>query len=84
MSGLSNLVIKSINLTDVGLLAILDRCPLLEYLDIEECSTHNLSGSLKKRCHEQIKNLQLPNQNSYDYREYLEDCYYEYLDPYYF
>lgn len=85
MSRLSHLDIKGINLTDVGLLAILDGCPLLQYLDIEECSILDLSESLKKRCHEQIKNLKLPNLNSYDdyeYCEYLEDCFYEYLDPY--
>jgi F-box/leucine-rich repeat protein 2/20 len=69
ISSLCRLDIKENPLTDVGLLAILDKCPLLEYLDIQKCYNLNLSESLKKRCLEQIKDLQLPigNNNNEDF-----------------
>lgn len=53
-------------LTERGLLAILDGCLLLETLYLD-CFHSKLSENLKKRCHEQIKCLQLP----YDYEDYV-------------
>ncbi|GAU44507.1 hypothetical protein TSUD_122770 [Trifolium subterraneum] len=47
-------------LTDVGLEAILDGCPLLESLDLQECSLLDFSGGLGKRCCDQIKDFVLP------------------------
>ncbi|CAJ2640785.1 unnamed protein product [Trifolium pratense] len=47
-------------LTNVGLDAILDGCPLLESLDLQNCFHLDLSGSLGKRCRDQIKDLVLP------------------------
>jgi F-box/leucine-rich repeat protein 2/20 len=69
MPKLSRLEIKGNRLSNDGLLAILDGCPLLEYLDIQKCYNLNLSESLKKRCLEQIKDLQLPigNNNNEDF-----------------
>jgi F-box/leucine-rich repeat protein 2/20 len=92
MPRLSRLEIKGSSLTNDGLVAILDGCPLLEYLDIQNCYNLNLSESLKKRCLEQIKNLQLPihqDIEEYDYDDPVsyrdsvldDDCYDPY-DPY--
>jgi F-box/leucine-rich repeat protein 2/20 len=69
MSRLSCLDIKGNRLTDVGLLAILDGCPLLEYLDIQECYNLSLGESLRKRCIENIKDLRLPILN-YNYENF--------------
>ncbi|GAU22402.1 hypothetical protein TSUD_122880 [Trifolium subterraneum] len=66
MPRLSRLDIKGNKLTNDGLLAILDRCPLLEYLDIQGCYNLNLTESLKKRCIEQIKHLRLPILSNYE------------------
>lgn len=60
MSTLTRLDIKGNMLTNAGLLAILDGCPLLESLGMEECYHLDLSDSLRKRCLEQIKDLRLP------------------------
>lgn len=76
MSGLSHLNIIGNELSNVGLLAILDGCPLLQALDIRRCYNLNLSESLRKRCLEQIKDLRLPV--VYDYEDYDYDdqvCY---------
>ncbi|WJX32174.1 hypothetical protein P8452_20532 [Trifolium repens] len=60
MPGLRDLRIVKNNLTNAGLIAILDGCPLLESLDLRGCFHLDLSGSLGKRCNEQIKELLLP------------------------
>ncbi|XP_057431826.1 putative F-box/LRR-repeat protein 23 [Lotus japonicus] len=60
MPELRHLQIMGNSLSNDGLLAILDGCPLLEYLDLRGCPFVDLSGSLEKRCHEQIKYLRLP------------------------
>ncbi|MCI65303.1 F-box protein SKIP19, partial [Trifolium medium] len=55
-------------LTNVGLLAILDKCPLLKSLHINWCSYIELSESLVKRCTDQINDLQLnPYVDEHDY-----------------
>jgi F-box/leucine-rich repeat protein 2/20 len=61
MSGLIHLDIKGGNLSNVGLLAILDKCTLLKSLDIRLCPFLNLSESLEKRCIDQINDLKLPD-----------------------
>ncbi|CAJ2640731.1 unnamed protein product [Trifolium pratense] len=83
MSRLCHLDIKGNGLTAVGLVAILDKCPLLEYLDIRDCYSLSLtlSESLKKRCIEQIKDLQLPVMNNYEDFDYL-DFDNDFYDPY--
>lgn len=60
MPELRHLYIFGIRLTDKGLLAILDGCPLLESLDLGHCSEVDLSVSLLKRLFEQVKEVQLP------------------------
>ncbi|PNX68668.1 F-box protein skip19 [Trifolium pratense] len=83
MSRLCRLDIKGNGLTAVGLVAILDKCPLLEYLDIRDCYSLSLtlSESLKKRCIEQIKDLRLPVMNNYEDFDYL-DFDNDFYDPY--
>jgi F-box/leucine-rich repeat protein 2/20 len=57
MPGLRHLDIHGNPLSDVGLIAILDGCPLLESLDIRGCHNLDFSGNLWKRLHNQIKGL---------------------------
>jgi len=47
-------------LTNDGLHAILDGCSLLESLFLRDCIHLNLSGSLGKKCRDQIKDFVLP------------------------
>lgn len=61
MSGLRRIEIFRCWLTDDQLLAILDGCPLLEYLGVHDCCYLELSSSLAKRCREQIKDLVFPS-----------------------
>lgn len=65
MPGLRYLKISGILLTNDGILAILDGCPILESLDLEECVCYDLSENLRKQCHDRIKDLELPMDNSY-------------------
>jgi len=77
MSGLRRLQIIGSKMTDDGLLAILDGCPDLESLDLQECWYVKLEGSLSKRCAEQIKDLRIPyeypSQDEIDYRLLYDD-----------
>ncbi|KAK2441864.1 putative F-box/LRR-repeat protein [Trifolium repens] len=57
MPGLRHLDIHGNPHSDVGLIAILDGCPLLESLDIRGCHNLDFSGNLWKRLHNQIKGL---------------------------
>ncbi|CAH8354455.1 unnamed protein product [Eruca vesicaria subsp. sativa] len=67
MPGLTRLQLFGDRLTDVGLNAILDSCPNLEYLDLRQCFIVNLVGDLEKRCSERIKVLRRPNDSTHDY-----------------
>lgn len=60
MPQLRHLQIMGIYITNNALLAILDGCPLLEYLDLRACHLLDLSGSLGKKCRERIKVVRLP------------------------
>ncbi|XP_058768659.1 putative F-box/LRR-repeat protein 23 [Vicia villosa] len=77
MSNLRHLTVLNNELTNNGLLAILDGCPLLESLDIRGCVYVELDGSLGKRCNEQIKVLRFPAESidhkfdRYDYTDYI-------------
>lgn len=53
-------------MTNHGLKAILDGCPLLESLDLRACFHIDLSGNLGKRC-EKIKKLRRPYDSTEDY-----------------
>ncbi|XP_058741086.1 putative F-box/LRR-repeat protein 23 [Vicia villosa] len=46
--------------TNEGVSAILDGCPLLETLDLRGCRSWVLSDSLEKRCHQQIQDFRSP------------------------
>jgi F-box/leucine-rich repeat protein 2/20 len=70
MSRLCRLGIQGNSLTYVGLLAILDKCPFLQYLDVRECYNLYLTESLRKRFSEQIKHLRLPIRNK-AYEEFV-------------
>jgi len=59
MPGLHHLDMKGHELTELGVLAIIDSCPLLESLEISDC--HYLNEDLEKRCIDQINDLQLPS-----------------------
>ncbi|XP_061365780.1 putative F-box/LRR-repeat protein 9 [Gastrolobium bilobum] len=61
MPELRHLELSKNRLTNVGLLAILDGCPHIEYLDLWRCPNVDLGGSLGKRCAQQIKELRDPN-----------------------
>jgi hypothetical protein len=59
MPGLCHLDIHGNELTNVGLLAILDGCPLLESLNIEGCNNLDITESLWQRLNSQIKHLHI-------------------------
>lgn len=66
MPQLRHLQIIGNNMTNEGLKAILDGCPLLESLDLRACFHIDLSGDLGKRC-ERIKRVRYPNDSTKDY-----------------
>ncbi|PNX90104.1 F-box protein skip19 [Trifolium pratense] len=77
MSGLNHLVIDGDNLTNVGLLAILDKCPLLKSLHIKRCEHLELSDeTLEKRCTNQIIDLQLNRYDDQDQDDHYSSGYY--------
>jgi F-box/leucine-rich repeat protein 2/20 len=63
MPRLRHLAILNNGVTNDGLLAILDGCPLLESLDLRGCQHLVFDGSLGKRCKEQIKELRFPTES---------------------
>jgi len=65
-------------LTNVGLHVILDGCPLLESLVLRDCIHLDLSGSLGKRCCDQIKDfvVVLPTYVDENYDDEDEDSFY--------
>ncbi|CAL5194840.1 unnamed protein product [Lathyrus oleraceus] len=74
MSGLCDLDIEGHGISDVGLIAILDKCPLLKYLDTRGCLNLILSESLEKRCIDQFDTMVLPSPVDY----YFNPYWYEY------
>jgi hypothetical protein len=67
MSELRHLQLFGNKLTNDGLQAILDGCPHLESLDLRRCVNVSLVGNLGRRCAEQIKDLQRPDDSTDDY-----------------
>jgi hypothetical protein len=57
MPGLRHLNIYANQLTDAGLIAILDGCPLLKSLNLGRCYNLVLSRSLEQRCCEHVKDV---------------------------
>ncbi|XP_074290454.1 F-box protein SKIP19-like [Silene latifolia] len=66
MPNLRHLQLIGNNMSNEGLKAILDGCPLLESLDLRACFQIDLSGDLGKRC-ERIQHLRYPNDTTADY-----------------
>ncbi|XP_058781736.1 putative F-box/LRR-repeat protein 23 [Vicia villosa] len=75
MPALCHLDIKRHVLSNVGLLAILDKCHLLKSLDIRRCPYLELNDSLEKRFADQIKDLKRPDDEleSYWFYETSDD-----------
>ncbi|KAJ4703052.1 F-box protein [Melia azedarach] len=67
MHGLRHLQIFGNKLTNNGLQAILDGCPLLQSLDLRQCFNVSLGGNLEKICTQRIKDLRRPNDSTDDY-----------------
>lgn len=67
MPGLRHLSLFGNQMTNVGLQAILDRCPHLESLDLRQCFNVNLGGAFGRTCAKKIKNLKCPNDSTDDY-----------------
>ncbi|KAJ0236024.1 F-box domain-containing protein [Hirschfeldia incana] len=67
MPGLTRLQLFGDRLTDVGLNAILDGCPNLEYLDLRQCFNVNLVGDLEKRCSDRSRVVRRPYDSTHDY-----------------
>lgn len=63
MPGLHYLEISLDELTNDGVLAILDGCPLLETLDLRACKYVSMRQSVWRRCREQVKDFGLPLQD---------------------
>ncbi|XP_009792538.1 putative F-box/LRR-repeat protein 9 [Nicotiana tabacum] len=82
MPKLQRLSLLENTLTNVGLQAILDGCPHLELLDLRYCYNLNLEGDLGRRCRQQIVDLKLPQDSTYDYGFF--DINYGYEDDVYF
>ncbi|XP_045809961.1 putative F-box/LRR-repeat protein 23 [Trifolium pratense] len=74
MPRLLHLKISGNVLSNDGVLAILDGCPLLESLDLTRCLYVHLSDSLEKRGREQIKDFGVPILP--DYSSSDDDYYY--------
>lgn len=66
MQQLHRLQLIGNNLTNIGLLAILNNCPNLQYLDLRGCLNVNLDENMKKKC-AKIKDLRLPKDSTADY-----------------
>lgn len=67
MPGLQELQLIGNQLTNDGLMAILDRCPRLESLDIRQCYNIQMDDALKSKC-ARIRDLKLPHDSISDFR----------------
>lgn len=72
MPELHDLQLIGNNLTNDGLMAILDRCPHLESLDIRQCYNIQMDDALKSKC-ARLRNIKLPHDSISDfkYRAYI-------------
>lgn len=68
MPGLRHLQLFGNKMTSNGLLAIIEKCPHLESLDMRQCfNVANLDHDLAKRLSHQMKDLRLPYDSTEDY-----------------
>lgn len=72
MPELQDLQLIGNNLTNDGLMAILDHCPHLESLDIRQCYNIRMDDALKSKC-ARMQDLKLPHDSISDfkYRAYI-------------
>ena len=72
MPRLQDLQLIGNNLTNDGLMAILDRCPRLQSLDIRQCFNLRMDDAMKSRC-ARITSLKLPHDpiTDFKYRAYI-------------
>lgn len=72
MPGLQNLQLIGNNLTNDGLMAILDGCPHLQSLDIRQCYNIQMDDVMKSKC-ARIRDLKHPHDSISDfkYRAYI-------------
>ncbi|CAN6251386.1 unnamed protein product [Urochloa humidicola] len=72
MPGLQELQLIGNNLTNDGLMVILDRCPHLQSLDIRQCYNIQMDDAMKSKC-ARIPDLKLPHDSISDfkYRAYI-------------
>ncbi|GJN19691.1 hypothetical protein PR202_gb06992 [Eleusine coracana subsp. coracana] len=72
MPGLQDLQLIGNNITNDGLMAILDCCPHLKSLDIRQCYNIQLDDALKSKC-ARIRNLKLPYDpiSDFKFRAYI-------------
>lgn len=72
MPELHDLQLIGNNLTNDGLMAILDHCPHLESLDIRQCYNIQMDDALKSKC-ARLRNIKLPRDSISDfkYRAYI-------------
>ncbi|XP_058783583.1 putative F-box/LRR-repeat protein 23 [Vicia villosa] len=73
MPGLRHISFFRIVFDNDQLFAILDGCPLIKSLDLQNCFVRHLSPSVEKRCREKIKDFQLPIYNNYEDDYYDDD-----------
>ncbi|KAL8103328.1 hypothetical protein AgCh_027771 [Apium graveolens] len=68
MPGLRHLQLFGNKMTNNGLMAIIEKCPHLESLDIRQCfNVPKLEHDLAKRLSDQMKDLRLPYDSTEDY-----------------
>lgn len=67
MPNLHHLQLFGNKMTNEGLQAILDGCPLLESLDLRQCFNVSLGGNLGRLCSQRIKDLRFPLDSTDDY-----------------
>ncbi|GFP80173.1 putative F-box/LRR-repeat protein 21, partial [Phtheirospermum japonicum] len=72
MPNLRHLGLTGNALSDEGVKAILDGCPHLESLDLQQCFKVELQGDLDKRCSEWIKDLRHPFDSTAEDVKYKE------------
>jgi len=78
MPELQHLALFGNTMTNEGLCAILDGCPLLESLDLRHCYSIDLEGDVGMRCRQQIIELKCPHDCTHGYELSAQIC--DYMD----
>ncbi|XP_015166631.1 putative F-box/LRR-repeat protein 23 [Solanum tuberosum] len=80
MPELQHLALFGNTMTNEGLCAILDGCPLLESLDLRHCYSIDLEGDVGTRCRQQIIDLKCPHDCTHGYELSAQICDYNPAD----